>query len=853
LDDATYDLEGGESGAKPRRPGFPVEPRRLLWILADNRRPLLRAFLIASAVALLASFFVPETYESSAQLLHESTALLKIEGTEPNPSAFVASAIAPSRLREVRERLNWDISLDELESRVDAVLEGEATMRIVGRASTAEEARTLAQTVLDVFLERQAEFNKQKLERLTAENEAALAWAKDRREEARQAYEDFRKRSGKADLIQEKEQLLARAARLRSDTDEAAVEVAAQQARIAELEKAQRELPRQIVASATKGSPVDSPLAQARSELAAARASFSEQHPTVQALKERVASLQAQRVDQRAELGEQTLAANPARSAVDEQLATARAALAGAREREAALRLLLKANKDEAAMLAPEEGEARQVIGALDLAEQRVDELSERAAALRDGQMGQLTGFRVLSIPMLPEESKPSKTHVVLLVMLPVLTVLILALVYIVRRLRSLTVEAPREVAWWGNGPVLGTSIWPRSPGALDTFVAELEDHGVYGAGRTLVVPATEAEREIACSFAMRLAEAPWLAAAILDVGARAGGVSQAPPLVTPAPAPAAPVRPRRLSSQATPSVSAGRVIMTPSSRPPARPTMQGSVAQPGSSTSPPPIVTPPPTSDLNTAPSSRPPRKKTMIGLPAVQGYGAIPISTEPPGIADEPPATAEGTSMIASGPEPFRRKRGARATVRMIVPVNGGGASGIASGARDSQGEEEAFLLTRPVPVVSDPTPSREGPAAYASTDSPHSTASNAVMRAAVRLLGNDEDDITGLRRSDPPGALAVGGDVTGVALAWNGPLSGPLLRRAARLSHRVLVVVSSGVSVIDLARIKTRLGRDNGVGYVLVNVRDAYVDLQDRVGSVEDFWADPSDADVRDPRPS
>ncbi|MGB8329296.1 MAG: hypothetical protein WCE62_04150 [Polyangiales bacterium] len=857
MDDATYDVEHDESGAKPRRPGLPVEPRRLLWILAENRKPLLRAFLIASAVALIASFFVPKTYESSANLLHEPTALVALEGKEAKPGAFVDSAVAPSRLREVRERLGWDISLRDLGSRVDAVLEGEAAMRIVGRAGTAEDARALAQTVLDVFLARQARYNEQKLERLAKENQAALEWAKGKREEAGQAYEEFRKKSGKPDLIREKEQLLARAAKLRSDADEAGVEVAAQQARIAELERSQRELPRQIVATATKGSPIDTPLAEARSELAAARASLSEQHPTVQALKQRVASLQAQRIDNKPELGEQTLAANPARSAVDQQLATARAALAGAREREAALRVLLKASNAEAAMLAPEEGEARQVIGELELAEQRVDELSERAAALRDAQMGQLTGFRVLSAPMLPEESKRSSTHVVLLILLPVLTVLIIGLVTIGRRLRGLTVEAPREVAWWGNGPVLGTSVWPREPHALDTFVGELEDHGVYGVGRTLVVPATEAEREIACSFAMRLAEAPWLAAAILDVGARAGSASQAPPLVTPAAGaprmtPPFVVPPRRLSSQASPSAAPGRMIKTSESNAPGRPAAQGSAPPSWGSSAPPPVVTPPPESDASIPSSSRPPRKKTMIGLPAVPGRVELRSSTEASTTVTEPPATSNHALEGGRRPEPFRRMRGAKATVRMIVPVSHGRATGAGSDARDSQVEEEAFLLTRPVPVETDSPTSRVARAVHVSAEPPGTTASDAVMRAAVRLLGDDDDEVTDLRRSQPPMGLAIG-DVTGVALAWNGPLSGPVLRRAARLAHRVIVVVSSGMSVIDLARIKTRLGRHEGVGYVLVNVRDAYVDLQDRVGSVEDFWQGARQAEADDPRRS
>jgi len=840
LDDATYDLGAeDEVAAKPRRPGFPVEPRRLLRILVENRRPLLRAFLIASAVALLGSFFVPETYESSAQLLYEGTPLLEPERRAPKPDAFVQSAIAPNRLREVRERLGWDVSLDELHSMIDVSLAGEATMFIYGQAGTAEDAQELASAVLDVFLARQESFNSHKLEALTAENLAALERAKERREEANQAYDAFREKSGRPDLIREREQLLTRAAQFRAAADAAAVEVAAQQGRIGELEKALRELPRQIVASATKGSPIDTPLAQARSDLAAARSSLSEQHPTVQALRQRVASLQAQRKGQRTELGEQTLAANPARVTVDQELATARAALAASRERESALRVLLDANKAEAESLALGEGEARRVLGELEVADHRFEELTGRAATLRDAALSQLTGFRVLAVPILPEDPRRSTPLVAFLTLFPVLTVLIFALMIIVRQLRSLTVEAPREVAWWGNGPVLGTSVWPRDADALESFVAELEDHGVYGAGRTLVVPASEAEREIACSFAMRLAEAPWLAAAILDVGDRAARDSYGSPLVTPAPgghAPYAAGPPKRLSSQGTPSVSHGR----------ATPTIQGFVPPTDGTTPSAPIVTPPPPSEGQGPSSSRPPRKKTMIGLPAVQASGATRISTE-----RASPTLSVKPSTAVGGPEPFRRRRGARASVRMVVPVTRSDFSATTSAARESEVGEDAFLLTRPIPVATGEGASTVtvGQAVHVSSDSPDSAASKAVMRAAVRLLGDDEDEITALRRTDPP-SLPVLGAVTGVALAWNGPLSGPLLRRAARLAHRVMVVVSSGMSVVDLARVHTRLGREKGVGYVLVNVSDAYVDLHDRVGSVEEFWEGPRDTDSKVP---
>ncbi|MGB5697219.1 MAG: hypothetical protein WBM46_16295 [Polyangiales bacterium] len=822
LEDEEYEIgDRDEEGGKPKRPGLPVEPRRVISILVQNRRPLLRAFLIASIMAAVASFFVPRTFESSAQLLFEGTPVLDQAGGQSALGAFAQSAIMPGRLREIRQRLGWNVSLDEVESQIEVALAGEDAMRITAHARTPEEAQALAKAVLDVFLARQASFNAERLALLTTENQAALERARERREEANQAYEAFREKSGRPDLLQEREQLIARAAELRSKVDEAVVEVASQQARISELKDAVRELPQQVVASATKGSPVDSPLAQARADLAAARASLSDQHPRVQALKERVASLQAQRKGEKSELADRTLTANPARGAADQALVTARAAHAAAMERESALRVLLKATENEAASLASEQGEARQIIGELEMATARVEELTKRAATFADAAVGPMTGFRVLSVPMLPEGPQRSKMHVVLLMAFPVVAVLIFALVILVRRLKELTVEAPREVAWWGNGPVLGTSVWPRDPAALEPFVDELEDYGANGAGRTLVVPASEAERDIACAFAMRLSEAPWLAAAILDVGARAGDYDISP-LVTPPPssnAPDASVRPRRLSSQGIPSVAAGRVIVTPESKPPSHPTIQGLV---------------PPVAD--DTPSSRPPRKSTVIGMPAVQSSFATEIFTEPP--APPSQASLPETTKPTEEPEAFRRRPGARATVRMIVPVAHGELAADAAGERGARVEEEAFLLTRPVPVATDRTPTGFDRTAHAGVEPSATNASGAVMRAAIRLLGNDEDDVTSLRRSTPPVERASGG-VTGVALAWNGPLSGPLLRRAARLAHRVMVVVSSGMSVIDLARVRTRLGRDEGVGYVLVNVGQTYVDLPDRVGPVEEFW--------------
>jgi uncharacterized protein involved in exopolysaccharide biosynthesis len=87
----------------------------------------------------------------------------------------------------------------------------------------------------------------------------------------------------------------------------------------------------------------------------------------------------------------------------------------------------------------------------------------------------------------------------------------------------------------------------------------------------------------------------------------------------------------------------------------------------------------------------------------------------------------------------------------------------------------------------------------------------------------------------------ALARRGNETlTIAQAWDGPPEGPSLRRAARLADRVLVVIAAGtLSVTEVAQLRSRLGRSNGIGLLLVGLNPDFVRLPDRVGEVERFW--------------
>jgi len=74
----------------------------------------------------------------------------------------------------------------------------------------------------------------------------------------------------------------------------------------------------------------------------------------------------------------------------------------------------------------------------------------------------------------------------------------------------------------------------------------------------------------------------------------------------------------------------------------------------------------------------------------------------------------------------------------------------------------------------------------------------------------------------------------------LTLTGPVPAQALRRAARLADRVLVVVTSGKhSILQMGKIKGRLGRDHGIGVLLVGLEKDLALVRDRVGDVSEFW--------------
>lgn len=95
-------------------------------------------------------------------------------------------------------------------------------------------------------------------------------------------------------------------------------------------------------------------------------------------------------------------------------------------------------------------------------------------------------------------------------------------------------------------------------------------------------------------------------------------------------------------------------------------------------------------------------------------------------------------------------------------------------------------------------------------------------------IQMVPNPADEQTALARA------------VSITRAWTGPIPGPALRRAARLTDRVMVTLTSGmVSAIQLARLPTLLGRDDNIGLLLLGLDEIFSDCPDRVGHVEQFW--------------
>ena len=297
------DADPGDDLDAPKkkvRPGFPVEPARVLGTLRRGRWWLVGAAIVGVvAGVLIAKLGVRHSYQSTASLRFGGVASLE---SAEQQDFMGAQRDLPSRaeslrrevvLREVRARMGMaNVPITAMHAMFENTQDAESGLvTITGSGDSPERAARFTNTIVEVCVQHERERRRVDIETASGALEARIAAAQGELELARTRYDAFRQEHGITDLTAEQEAGLTQAASLRAEADLAVAEIASLEARVRELRDEVQRTPRTQVTSATSERVDQSELARAEAHLQQIRASLSADHPRVQVAERQVAVL----------------------------------------------------------------------------------------------------------------------------------------------------------------------------------------------------------------------------------------------------------------------------------------------------------------------------------------------------------------------------------------------------------------------------------------------------------------------------------------------------------------------------------------------------------------------------------
>ncbi|MGE0792102.1 MAG: GumC family protein [Sandaracinaceae bacterium] len=526
--DDGLETEGQKSG----RPGFPVDPYRVLRAVLRGKWWLFSAAAIgALAGYLIGKFVVKREYESVATIQYVGRPgdnPAEIQRAMPSLSALARSA--PVR-RETRDRIGLppEVSVEAMDFVVMITADdGAGIISFHGFAPDGELAAQYANTGVDVYLQSYSGQRRHEVESQIASIDERMTAARSELATARQTYDRFRASNGISDLSAEQEQAIDQAADLRAQADLARAEIETLEARIRTLRNQIGRTDRTV--SVSGGTSADQQrLTQLQQLLREARASgLGEEHPRVRALAAQVEAAQ------RAAGGGGTTrsSSNPIFESLEARLSESETELEAARQRQVSLEQLADQAQERTSRFSAIEGQAATLLAAVNVKQALVTQLTEQRSVLDDQLTDAATGFRSVAEARAPESAIPSKRKYVVAAGIPLIFVSIMLAMLLYRELRGFKVVTAREVAFWGNGPVIGVTVWPRVERALMDLIAGMDDYAPNATGTMLVVGATEAEREHAIEIAGQLNH-DWSSQTLIDVpvlGALPPGDDSDPP-----------------------------------------------------------------------------------------------------------------------------------------------------------------------------------------------------------------------------------------------------------------------------------------------------------------------------------
>lgn len=523
-----------DEDSKPGRPGFPVDPHRLVRATLRGKWWLLAAGVVgALAGYLIGKFVVKHNYESVASLQY-----LGPEGGDASdaqremPTLLALAHSAPAR-RQIRESIGLpeSVPLDAVGLIVLVTGDGQSgILSFHGNATDSELAAHYANLGVEGFLSyyasRQHEEIQAEIDNLSPRIDAAGVEL----DRAREVYDAFRRTNGITDLSTEQEQAIDRAAQLRADADLATAEIDTLRARIRTLQTQLGQTER--TTTSTGGSSRESNrLRELEQQLREARAQgLGEEHPRVQALTAQVAA--ARRAVNAKGGGVTRTGTNPVWTRLNTELSTARTELEAATQRQASLEELANQAQARTTRFSAIEGQAATLLAAVNVKQQLVNNLSEQRSQLQDQLNDMQPRFRSVAEARPPESALPSKRKYIIAAGIPTIFLSVMLGMLLFRELRGLHVVTASEAAFWGNGPVIGTTTWPRETRALMDLIAGMDDYAPNATGTMLVVGSTEAEAEHAAEIAGQLNH-DWSSQTLIDVpvlGALPSGDGSDPP-----------------------------------------------------------------------------------------------------------------------------------------------------------------------------------------------------------------------------------------------------------------------------------------------------------------------------------
>jgi hypothetical protein len=462
-----------DSWRAPR--GRPADPGRLWQSVKWDWHWIPIAGVIWGVLGAGVAFgLIENSYRSTAALVWESKSELKPD--ERTMSAEIASIKGPAALSRARQLLELPISLAALGRQVDFQFEPRSHFVVLNNEGpTPDDAVKLGRVMVRVFLELQHGFAQQRALTAVAEREKSLADAKQKLDEARKAYGEFRVNIGETPQTGSGGSNAA----LASLTPEAA-----------ELYTKVERL---------------------RAELNRTRA-ISSEDPRIPALTAQIAALEAHM----AKLpGPRVTGSSSARdpgtggtgAKPDKHSAIWRVLAESSANTRPSGRPGNGATSDEAKRRAAETADASAALQKKVSDEEEHVATAERALARARAQStGESADWRVLTPPSKP--TRPERaTQGLIAVAMPLTGMLVALLALLLRPLLGGRVYTAREAAYWGRLPVLASTAWPRTREMFFPLVDELGQQAIGAPGCTLVVGASAAETKLAEELASWLDE----------------------------------------------------------------------------------------------------------------------------------------------------------------------------------------------------------------------------------------------------------------------------------------------------------------------------------------------------------